>query len=173
MRIFTSRLRNTTGGSCDLPFKGSTSSSGSCLSGCPCLPGYLLESWRRSPLQARGIKILPYLDDWLICAPTREQASRDTVTVLEHIDRLGLRVNLDKSNLAPAQRTVFLGVSLNTISMKACPSTQRVGGIVTMVSAFRRGRALPFVLYLRLLGMLTAASGVVPLGLLWLHLMQM
>lgn len=126
-----------------------------------------------SPLQARGIKILPYLDDWLICAPTREQASRDTVTVLEHIDRLGLRVNLDKSNLAPAQRTVFLGVSLNTISMKACPSPQRVGGIVTMLSAFRRGRALPFVLYLRLLGMLTAASGVVPLGLLWLRPMQM
>lgn len=126
-----------------------------------------------SPLQARGIKILPYLDDWLICAPTREQASRDTVTVLEHIDRLGLRVNLDKSNLAPAQRTIFLGVSLNTISMKACPSPQRVGGIVTMLSAFRRGRALPFVLYLRLLGMLTAASGVVPLGLLWLRPMQM
>lgn len=32
-----------------------------------------------SPLQARGIKILPYLNDWLICAPTREQAGRDTV----------------------------------------------------------------------------------------------
>lgn len=42
-----------------------------------------------------------------------------------------------------------------------------------MLSAFRRGRALPFVLYLRLLGMLTAASGVVPLGLLWLRPMQM
>ncbi|XP_047240834.1 uncharacterized protein LOC124879987 [Girardinichthys multiradiatus] len=34
-----------------------------------------------SLLQARGLRILPYLDDWLICAVTRDQAIQDTWTV--------------------------------------------------------------------------------------------
>lgn len=34
-----------------------------------------------APLQLLGIKILPYLDDWLICAPSREQVIRNTEEV--------------------------------------------------------------------------------------------
>lgn len=46
-----------------------------------------------APLQLRGIKILPYLDDWLICAPSREQVVRNTEEVLAHIQSLGFTVN--------------------------------------------------------------------------------
>ena len=31
-----------------------------------------------SPLQSRGMKILPYLDDWLICAPSWSQVTRSS-----------------------------------------------------------------------------------------------
>lgn len=126
-----------------------------------------------APLQVMGLKILPYLDDWLVCAPTYDQAVRDTQTILAHVGQLGLRVNLPKSNLVPTQETVFLGVALNSNTMRACPSVQRVDAIMEMLHLFQAGKALPFVLYLRLLGKLTAASMVVPLGLLSLRPLQM
>lgn len=126
-----------------------------------------------APLQARGLKILPHLDDWLICAPSRHQAVRDTNTVLEHVRRLGLRVNLAKSKLVPCQRTVFLGVALDTTSMLARPSPQRVDDIVGSLAAFRRGAKLPFIRCLSLLGKLVSISAVVPLGLLFLRPFQM
>lgn len=126
-----------------------------------------------APLQAGGLKILPYLDDWLVCAPSHAQAIRDTRVVLDHAERLGLRVNWAKSNLVPSQQTVFLGVLLDSVTMLARPSVRRVDGIMEMLRQFQQDRLVPFVRCLRLLGMLTAASTVVPLGLLSLRPMQM
>ncbi|XP_032403374.1 uncharacterized protein LOC116709131 [Xiphophorus hellerii] len=126
-----------------------------------------------SPLQAQGLRILPYLDDWLICAATQDQAVRDTRLVLHHVRCLGLQVNMEKSALTPSQETVFLGIAMDSISMAACPSPQRVDSILSMLPEFGRGMAPPLVRYLRLLGMLTAASAVVPLGLLSLRPLQM
>lgn len=125
-----------------------------------------------APLQAQGLKILPYLDDWLICAPSQQQAVRDTETVLSHLRLLGLRVNLPKSKLVPTQSTVFLGVALDTVVMTARPSPARVTDVIRTVAAFRHGVKLPFVQYLRLLGKLVSVSTVVPLGLLFLRPIQ-
>lgn len=70
-----------------------------------------------SPLQSKGVRILPYLDDWLICSATREQAIRDTTCLLTHVNQLGLTVNFAKSCLVPSQRIVFIGVVLDSIMM--------------------------------------------------------
>lgn len=45
-----------------------------------------------SPLWTRGLWILPYLDNWLVCAPTEELA-HDSNMLLSHVWRLGLVVN--------------------------------------------------------------------------------
>ena len=34
-----------------------------------------------APLQKQGTKVLPYLDGWLICAPSQCQVARDTATL--------------------------------------------------------------------------------------------
>ena len=118
------------------------------------------------PLQLSGIKILPYLDDWLICAPSRDQVLRDTGLVLSHIQSLGLKVNWMKSNLEPIQQAVFVGLHLDSVAMSVSLTSQRVGNILALLSNFRLGKWLDLVKFQRLLGMILAAVAVVPLGLL-------
>ena len=60
-----------------------------------------------APLQKQGMKVLPYLDDWLVCAPSQSQVARDTARLLQHAAWLGLTaltVNLLKSHLDPSQQ---------------------------------------------------------------------
>ena len=125
-----------------------------------------------APLQAQGIKILPYLDDWLICAPSREEAAAQTERLLSHVSRLGLKVNIKKSCLNPSQDTTFIGLALHTRSMSARPSPRRVDDILKLLPIFRRGRHLSYLSFLRLLGTLTSVAAVVPLGLLLLRPLQ-
>nr|XP_061814201.1 uncharacterized protein LOC133604909 [Nerophis lumbriciformis] len=125
-----------------------------------------------APLQSVGMKILPYLDDWLLCAPSRAQAYGDTAVLLAHVDRLGIRVNLGKSCLVPSQQATFLGVSLDSVTMLARPSSRRVEAALRLLSHFPVGQVRPYLTFLRLLGVLTSLTAVVPLGLLFLRPLQ-
>lgn len=125
-----------------------------------------------APLQARGIRILPYLDDWLVCAPTQEQAHSDTSLLLRHVLQLGLTVNYAKSSLIPSQQVTFIGIVLNSLTMSATPSPQRVDDVVRLVSQVRQRQRLSFGLLLQLMGKMTAMSSVIPLGLLYLRPIQ-
>lgn len=125
-----------------------------------------------APLQARGLRILPYLDDWLVCAPTQEQAQNNTSLLLHHVSQLGLTVNFAKSLLIPSQQITFIGISINSLTMSATPSPERVDDVIRLVSQVRRRQSLPFGLLLQLMGKMTAMSSVVPLGLLYLRPLQ-
>ncbi len=79
-----------------------------------------------APLRLQGIRVLNYLDDWLILAHSRELVSRHRDIVLAHIHSLGLRMNAKKSVLLPSQRTVFLGVRLDSVQMQARLAPARI-----------------------------------------------
>jgi len=59
-----------------------------------------------TPLRNVGIRIFAYIEDYLMCSPSGEQAVRDTTTVVDHLSKLGFRVNPNKSCLNPAQEIV-------------------------------------------------------------------
>ncbi len=67
-----------------------------------------------SPLRQMGIRILNYLDDWLILAQSEVELLSHRTLILSHLERLGLRVNFAKSALSPSQRISFLGVQFWT-----------------------------------------------------------
>ncbi|XP_067307869.1 uncharacterized protein [Pseudorasbora parva] len=49
------------------------------------------------PLRERGVRILNYLDGWLILAQSKDQLCEHRDLVLIHLSQLGLRVNREKS----------------------------------------------------------------------------
>ena len=71
-----------------------------------------------APLRLQGIRILNYIDDWLILAQSKELAIQHRDVVLRHLRCLGLRLNVKKSSLTPLQRTTFLGVEWDSVTMR-------------------------------------------------------
>ncbi len=119
-----------------------------------------------APLRLQGIRVLNYLDDWLILAHSRELVSRHRDIVLAHIHSLGLRMNAKKSVLLPSQRTVFLGVRLDSVQMQARLAPARIPDLTACLARFKLGQHVSVGTCRRLLGLMAAASPVLPLGLL-------
>ncbi len=119
-----------------------------------------------APLRLQGIRVLNYLDDWLILAHSRELVSRHRDIVLGHIHSLGLRMNAKKSVLLPSQRTVFLGVCLDSVQMQARLAPARIPDLTACLARFKLGHHVSVGTCRRLLRLMAAASPVLPLGLL-------
>ena len=124
------------------------------------------------PLQQEGILVLPYLDDWLLCAATPEQATANANHLLHHVTALGLRVNWEKSCLLPAQSVNFLGMHLDSRAMRATLTGTSLEAIQHALARVRTGHRTPYIQLLRLAGLLTAATTVIQLGLLHLRPFQ-
>ncbi len=93
-----------------------------------------------APLRLQGIRVLNYLDNWLILAHSRELVSCHRDIVLCHSHSLGLRMNAKKSVLLPSQRTMFLGVHLDSIQMQACLAPARISNFTACLARFKLGR---------------------------------
>lgn len=65
-------------------------------------------------------QVFPYLDDWLVKAPSLDGVTRSSDACLQLFSRLGLTLNRDKSVLQPSQQITFLGATLDT-TQKAFP----------------------------------------------------
>ncbi|GAA6095931.1 uncharacterized protein LOC125138511, partial [Tachysurus ichikawai] len=119
-----------------------------------------------APLRTAGLRILTYIDDWLIIADSREKVVQNTARVLSHIATLGFRVNVLKSNFTPAQEVIFLGLELNSVTMRVRLSRKRVSSFMNCLSRFREGARIQYRTCLRLQGLMASAVHVLPLGLL-------
>nr|XP_055049768.1 uncharacterized protein LOC129435990 [Misgurnus anguillicaudatus] len=95
------------------------------------------------PLRERGVRILAYLDDWLIIAQTRQTLCDHRDLTLKHLARLGLRVNWEKSKLCPVRRISFLGMELDSIDLTARLTEARVQSILTCLNTFKSKSAVP------------------------------
>ncbi len=117
-----------------------------------------------SPLRQMGIRILNYLDDWLIVAQSEVELLSHRTLLLSHLERLGLRVNFAKSALSPSRRASFLGTVLDSAHMRAVIAPERTLAIQKLAATFKSGTARPLKVFQRMLGLMAAASPVLQLG---------
>ncbi|XP_067309082.1 uncharacterized protein [Pseudorasbora parva] len=117
-----------------------------------------------TPLRMSGLRILTYICDWLIIADSREKVLQDTSRVLAHTRSLDFRVNVNKSNFTPSQRVIFQGMELNSVSMRARLSQERVLSLTNCLSQFREGARVRYRTCLRLQGLMALAIQFLPLG---------
>ncbi len=125
-----------------------------------------------SPLRQMGIRILNYLDDWLILAQSEVELLSHRTLILSHLERLGLRVNFAKSALSPSQRVSFLGTVLDSARMRAVIAPERALAIQKLAATFKSDTARPLKVFQRMLGLMAAASPVLQLGLLRMRPLQ-
>jgi hypothetical protein len=125
-----------------------------------------------APLKLSGMRILNYLDDWLVIARSRSVLVEHRHRLLAHLMDLGLSVNMQKSALQPCQSITFLGMVLDSRTMIAKLSEARIQSIQRVLALFVQGRAIPLKTFQRLLGLMAAAAPVCRLGLLHMRPLQ-
>ena len=129
-------------------------------------PNFLCAEAGVAPLRLSGLRIRTFIYHWLIIAKSKEKESLVTGRVLAHITSLGFKVNASKSNLTPSQNVIFLGLELNSVSMRAHLSQECVRSLMDCLSQFREGARVQYRTCLRLQGLMASSIQVVPMGLL-------
>ena len=76
-------------------------------------------------LHRYGIRMLRYLDDWLILAKSRTTCLQARDRLLQVCEELRLRVNLRKSALLPSQDMTYLGMQIQSVRFIAKPTETR------------------------------------------------
>ncbi len=108
-------------------------------------------------LREQGVRILNYLDDWLIQAQSQHQLCEHRDLVLLHLSQLGLRVNWEKSKLSPMQRISFLGMELDSVNQTARLMQERAQSVLNYLNTFKSRTGAPLKQFQRLLGHMAAA----------------
>ena len=123
-------------------------------------------------LRWQGVKLHVYLDDWLICAVSPEQAQMHSEMTIALLQRLGWVINFKKSDQTPSQDTKFLGMHFNTLQFTVAPLPKMR---LKVQSVHQHWMSNPIILARdlhRLLGMVVFMATLVRCGRLRLRTIQ-
>ena len=124
-------------------------------------------------LHRYGVRMLRYLDDWLILASTEIACIQSRDRLLSICTELGIQVNLTKSSLVPTQSLVYLGMEIQSLPFIARPTPVRVNNLIRLIEEFLSTLSPPALLWRRLLGHLSSLTLLVSGGMLRMRLLQL
>ena len=116
-------------------------------------------------LNCLGISVIPYLDDWLIHHPDRQVLLRHQAQLLSTLDLVSFVLNRKKSELDLTQDLQFLGIRLCLEEPKALEIVARARHLSSL-------KVLTYHQVAQLMGSLNWASGLIPLGHLYMRPLQ-
>ena len=117
-------------------------------------------------LHKYGVRMLHYLDDWLILASSELACLQSRDRLLTVCTELGIQVNFTKSSLVPTQSLVYLGMEIRSVPFVARPTPVRVSNLLRLIEEFLSTPSPPASLWHRLLGHLSSLTLLVPGGML-------
>ena len=115
-------------------------------------------------LRLKGIRVLAYLDDWLIWGESKEECERATKIVLKVLAKRGFLVNLQKSRLTPKRRFQWLGILWDTNSFTLQIPADKRKSIKRAIRLFQSQTWVSRRQLERILGSLQFAAVVDPVG---------
>ena len=124
-------------------------------------------------LHKYGVRMLRYLDDWLILASSELACLQSRDRLLTVCTKLGIQVNLTKSSLVPTQSLVYLGMEIRSLPFIARPTPARASNLLRLIEEFLSTPSPPASLWRRLLGHLSSLTLLVPGGMLRMRLLQL
>ena len=124
-------------------------------------------------LHNHGIRMLRYLDDWLILARSHQEAIQARDEILLLCSQLGIVMNLEKSCLSPSQTATYLGMVLVSPSLRAFPTEKRVDAVLKQIEEFLSFKKQSVVTWRCLLGRLSSLCHLVPAGRLRMRSLQL
>ena len=98
-----------------------------------------VSAWAHS----RGIRLLRYLDDWLVLASSETKARQHVQDLLLLCHDLGIVVNKEKSDLMPSRSASYLGMTIDTVAGKVSPSRARVEKFLRLAGNFVKMNSPP------------------------------
>ena len=119
-----------------------------------------------------GIRMLRYLDDWLILAESRTTCLQARDRLLQVCEELGLQINFRKSSLIPSQDMTYLGMQIQSVRFFAKPTATRVENLLKIIEEFLSSTGPPAALWRRLLGHLSSLTLLVKGGMLRMRSLQ-
>ena len=121
---------------------------------------------------ARGIRLLRYLDDWLVLSSSEKKAKESIRELLSLCRILGIVINEKRSDLVPSQSAKYLGMTIDTGAGKVVPSLARVEKFLTVAERFCTMQSPPAQLWQVVLGHLASLERLVPHGRLRMRSLQ-
>ena len=113
-------------------------------------------------MHRQGIRLRLYLDDWLLLAPSQQEATDAVQVLLQLCTKLGIRLNHKKSQLVPTQAIIYLGMGIHTVSLQAFPTQERVDNFLLVLRKFMASNRPPAKLWLSLIGHMSSLIHLVP-----------
>ena len=121
--------------------------------------------------RANGVRIIVYLDDFLVLARSRPELLRHTRLVLDILEKAGFQRNPKKCHLEPRQRFEYLGLLWDTKEPKVFPPEDKIRGFRQLGRKLLSNPSL--ALAQRFRGKAISARRAVQLGRMFLRPLQM
>ena len=124
-------------------------------------------------LHKYGIRMLRYLDDWLILAWSKVACLQARDRLLQVCDELGIRINHRKSSLTPSQTLTYLGMDIRSGPFTARPTQALVTNLLRVIEEFLSSLNPPAFIWRQLLGHLSSLTLLEKGGMLRMRPLQL
>ena len=121
----------------------------------------------------KGVRICPYLDDYLVVAKSWGQLLKAVQLTVDVLGQAGFLINIEKSHPCPVQTLQFLGIQLDTLQAASfLPKDCALELKQTALDFMKPGSKRSARQFLRLLGLMAAAILMIPLARLKMRPIQ-
>ena len=105
-----------------------------------------------SIMHRQGFRILQYLDDRIVMGALFDDVVRVKDFLIHLCNNLGIRINLDKSSLLPAQSVTYLGMMIQSAPLRVLPTSERLVNFHAHLKTFFSSRTQPVEIWQSILG---------------------